>query len=228
MNLRIFLLSLLLIPAALLAKTPITVGAAHYPPFFIFDKKGPIFGIAVEKIKRILGDEFELKWKNIPFARGEMSLNNGDIDIFLGYAKDPTGQLSPRELDYSNSPYMKISLQLCTLKSLHQNFSIKDAEGKLVVHPSGSKTSEILIKMGAKVVSIDNDHLYADRAIKLVESSRAAFFYLPSLLILGQRDPSRFSCIDFSRPYELFLTLKKNSPLTERINQALKDLSKNP
>ncbi len=200
----------------------ITLGAAHYPPFFSFTTGKKATGQAVNRIEKLLGSDFKLNWKRIPFARGEIALNNQVVDIFAGYAKAERAQTNSRELDYSDLPYMSLSLIVCALKDQIENFTVEDIKGKLLVHPSGSKTPQVLTGPGAKLVSIENDQHYTTRAIKLVESKRADFFYLPSIMLLKSHQPERFNCIPYGPPFQLYLTLKKGSPLTESVNQSMK------
>lgn len=205
-------------------KETLRVGIINLPPFFIFDSKNPqkVAGLAVEKIKSILENDFEIQWQHIPMGRGGYALQKGIIDIFTGYAASDSKR---KGIDQSERPYYIIKPEICgrslesysdkTLKDLPLSFT----KNKRLIFPVGSRVLPMITDKKINITRFEYSESYIQRSLRMIELNRADFFLIPTRT--GFEKFNKVSCISLEGEMFTYLSFKKGSDLLPRVNKLM-------
>lgn len=207
------------------AKPVVKVGAINLPPFFVFNHKTKkVSGSAVNEVKKILEESYQLKWEEIPLARGKYALKEGMIDVYTGYVKAE----AYKGLAFSEDKYFTIEPFACGKLLENREFiSLSEApinflKGRTLIFPEGSRSEFPFFKeKKLKVIRRAYNKEYIKTSLEMVDLKRADFFSVPSML--GVEEIKGYPCISMDgKKMDVHFSFEKGSPWKQKIDDLMK------
>lgn len=222
---RLLTLSILSLYCGIASATEILrLGYVEYPPLVYSEKENIPKGPIIDYIEQNLGEEFEIKWSNIPLFRARWAFDNDVIDAFpfLMYVRE-------REewIHYFEKPYMTIQNIICSRRqigaSAENSKSLSDlmAGSTLVFPRSTGYEYPFLSDSRINQINIPFSE-YIDRSLGLLNKGRADYVFYASKagLELGGKNKN-LSCIDVGKLVGLHFAFAKNNRLAPRVESIL-------
>ena len=215
----------------LFAKEEVTLGFVNLPPHINQSSKtGEILGVGKDYLEKFIFPKINRKFvfKNIPFNRGFLMLENNQLDAFLTviHSKERA-----KKIQYSQKPFFEIRPGICFLKAtfskktnLYQkNVFLK----KKVGHISGTILPQALINSGATFDQLNGED-YLERGLKMLKLKRLDLLFHPEPLAMFTlaktlKIDKDIECLDYSKDsQQIFIGWKQNvnKKLLEEFNLA--------
>lgn len=201
--------------------------SADYPPFS-FVNNGKIIGFEID-LAKALAKKLNKKaiFKDIQFSSIPPIVSNGQVDLAIASIT----RTEQRALKFSFSDDYYFPIDGLSVISEHDGVSIRDIDdkGKIVVCQLGSimelwiKDKIASRKIKAKLIAMDS----TAQIIEAIKSKQADFAIIETrqaIEIVSKTSNLKYSIIDKNITKGYSMMLKKNSPLLNDVNKAIKDL----
>jgi ABC-type amino acid transport substrate-binding protein len=199
------------------------VGVIEYPPFFVFPENAKPHGALLDFLNEKLSRKYRVEWMSIPLSRGDYSLQNDIVDVYLGFRKTDERKLG---MDFGDKNLFELQPFVCGNKKNISFYKKRDRLFGNIVLPLKAKVPPELQKLESIKIEYKN---YLDRAMAMIKNNRADLLLAPEIFAKENvliKDDS-LDCAAVGKPIGISLAFKSGSGWKNEI-EALGIPSLNP
>lgn len=211
---NLLFLSITLLVAQAVARTPVRLGYFEYPPYIYLSK-----GVPTGRLIKILNEleqkhEVRFVLEEVPEGRIDASLDENVVDGFAMLAKTPERE---KKLHFTSVILLHIDPQVCSTKpftftNLERFKSSLDKSNTHLILSNSRLFTKLFTEVMNKTILAYSDS-YQERALKMLQAQRAKFAVFPDLTIKHELHCHKM----FPSRIEIPLSLDKNKPKLHRL-----------